>query len=72
MVKKRFISGAVCPHCEARDTIVLLMDQREQIECVNCGYHDVRPTAEQLAEQQATPAQPDDMGVVTFKPFTSS
>lgn len=40
-VKKRFIAGAVCPACEAMDTIKMWdVDGVPHRECVACGYAD--------------------------------
>ena len=38
-IKKRFIAGAICPHCKASDSLMLYMENNvENIECVYCGY----------------------------------
>ncbi len=38
---KRFIAGAVCPRCEAMDTIrVYQEDDKDFRECVKCGFSD--------------------------------
>lgn len=38
---KRFISGAVCPACQAMDSIRLWdMDEVSHRDCVQCGYSD--------------------------------
>lgn len=40
MQRKRFIAGAVCPQCQAQDT--LAVGQEEQVDvviCIKCGYH---------------------------------
>lgn len=40
-VKKRFIAGAVCPACEAQDTIKMWdVDDVPHRECVACGFAD--------------------------------
>lgn len=40
-VKKRFIAGAVCPACEAQDTIKMWdVDGVPHRECVACGFAD--------------------------------
>ena len=40
-IKKRFIAGAVCPACEALDTILMWsVDDVPHRECVTCGYAD--------------------------------
>ncbi|MFP2768556.1 YheV family putative zinc ribbon protein [Oceanisphaera sp. KMM 10153] len=37
--KKRFIAGAVCPRCNAMDTMMLYMEHGvEKVECVGCGH----------------------------------
>lgn len=37
--KKRFIAGAVCPHCKATDSLMLYMENNvEKVECVRCDY----------------------------------
>ncbi len=65
MLKKRFIAGAKCPKCQAQDRIVMMTtDSDEWIECIECDYSERRPT-EVEAE---TPALPDEIGVVQFKP----
>ena len=39
--KKRFIAGAVCPKCAARDRIVMYSVDGQQIrECVECDFKD--------------------------------
>ena len=43
MIKKRFISGAVCPKCQEMDTLRWWQEQGvEFIECVACSHHDQR------------------------------
>jgi uncharacterized metal-binding protein (TIGR02443 family) len=38
-IKKRFIAGAICPHCKASDSLMLYMENNvEKLECVYCGY----------------------------------
>ena len=38
---KRFIAGAVCPHCAAMDTLVMYKDSGKDFrECVSCGFID--------------------------------
>ncbi len=40
-VKKQFIAGAVCPACEAMDTIRMWkVGQTPHRDCVNCGFAD--------------------------------
>lgn len=38
-IKKRFIAGAICPHCKATDTLMLYMENNvEKVQCVVCDY----------------------------------
>lgn len=40
-VKKQFIAGAVCPACEAMDTIRMwTQDGTQHRDCVQCGFSD--------------------------------
>ncbi len=64
-IRRLFIAGAQCPACQLEDKLQLCReDEREWIECVRCGYQDVRPTEVTMKEPDA----PDDSGVVKFKP----
>ena len=64
-IKRRFIAGAKCPKCQALDRIVMLTSgEAEWIECIECAYSEKRPT--HVEEQQ--PAEPDEIGVIQFKP----
>lgn len=64
-IKKRFIAGARCTKCNAMDRVVMLTSATDEwIECIECGYTEKRPT--EVASN--TPPQPDDVGVVQFKP----
>lgn len=39
MARKRFIAGAVCPHCQEKDTLTLWWQGGvEGVECVECGF----------------------------------
>lgn len=47
---KRFIAGAICPACQAQDTLALWAstgadanDSADVVECVVCGYKMCRP-----------------------------
>ena len=65
-VKRRFIAGAKCPKCQAVDCVVMLSSgENEWIECVDCGYEENRPTQ---VEDLHSPAEPDEIGVIQFKP----
>ncbi|EMI8961618.1 YheV family putative zinc ribbon protein [Acinetobacter baumannii] len=68
-MKKRFIAGAKCPKCEAIDRIVMLTTTEDEwIECIECGYSENRPTH---IDERETPAIPDEIGVIQFKPRRS-
>lgn len=65
-IKRRFIAGAKCPKCQALDRIVMLTSgEAEWIECIECGYEENRPT---YIEEPESPAVPDEIGVIQFKP----
>lgn len=65
-IKRRFIAGAKCPKCQALDRIVMLTSgEAEWIECIECGYEENRPTH---IEKPESPAVPDEIGVIQFKP----
>lgn len=39
-IRKRFIAGAVCPDCNAMDTLAVWHEEHtERVECIQCGYH---------------------------------
>lgn len=39
MQRKRFIAGAVCPQCQAQDTLAVGREEgTEVVVCVKCGY----------------------------------
>ncbi len=48
---KRFVAGAVCPHCGAQDSVRLWRNeaQREQRDCVACGWQE---TLDEATDQQ--------------------
>jgi uncharacterized metal-binding protein (TIGR02443 family) len=40
-IRKRFIAGAVCPACQAQDTLKMwTQDGTPHRECLSCGYSD--------------------------------
>nr|WP_086020060.1 YheV family putative zinc ribbon protein [Shewanella halifaxensis] len=40
-VKKRFVAGAKCPKCQAKESIVLFKENGiETVECVECDYRE--------------------------------
>ncbi|NMH65342.1 YheV family putative zinc ribbon protein [Shewanella salipaludis] len=48
-IKKRFVAGAKCPTCGAKDSILLFKENGvETIECVECDYRE-QQTDEKLA-----------------------
>ncbi len=68
-IKRRFIAGVKCPKCEAVDRVVMLTSADDEwIECIECGYSENRPTH---VEQPEIPAEPDEIGVIQFKPRRS-
>ncbi len=37
--RKRFIAGAVCPECQAQDTLAMWReDNVDVVQCVQCGH----------------------------------
>jgi uncharacterized protein len=51
--KKRFIAGAVCPRCQAMDTIVKYREGDADFrECAVCGFVDEAKFQPQLRELQ--------------------
>lgn len=50
---KRFIAGAVCPHCAEMDKIMMFTTDEGQFrECVACGFSDQQAELEEAAELQ--------------------
>ncbi|UJF21738.1 YheV family putative zinc ribbon protein [Shewanella sp. OMA3-2] len=40
-IKKRFVAGAKCPKCGAKDSILLFKENNiETIECTECDYRE--------------------------------
>lgn len=38
-MRKRFIAGATCPHCQAKDTLALWKENNiDVVECVKCSH----------------------------------
>ncbi|MCL1126162.1 YheV family putative zinc ribbon protein [Shewanella surugensis] len=61
-IKKRFVAGAKCPKCQAKDSIVLFKENGiETIECTDCDYRE-----QQTDDKVAKKATGDVIGV--FKP----
>ncbi|RCU43784.1 MULTISPECIES: YheV family putative zinc ribbon protein [Corallincola] len=62
--RKRFIAGATCPECQQQDTIMVYFeDDVEQIACVACDYHALRPEQGESGGPVA-----DDQLIGIFKP----
>ncbi|KAE8176909.1 YheV family putative metal-binding protein [Photobacterium carnosum] len=68
MVKKRFIAGAICPNCQALDTLRWWQQHDvEHIECVQCQHIDTRlPQAVKESEQLSSITKQQVIGI--FKP----
>lgn len=50
--RKRFIAGAVCPECQAKDTLAVWQDQGvDNVICVVCGFTQ-RQTGQTTAENR--------------------
>ncbi|MEH0667306.1 YheV family putative metal-binding protein [Vibrio scophthalmi] len=63
-MKKRFIAGASCPHCQAQDTLRWWIENNiEWVECVECQHTDQRKPQ----EVEKTPHAGQDM-IGIFKP----
>ena len=62
--KKRFIAGAVCPKCDAMDTLMLFIENDiEQVECVQCKHRFTEPK-----EQGGGSQRQFDQVIGVFKP----
>ncbi|MGF1724592.1 YheV family putative zinc ribbon protein [Photobacterium nomapromontoriensis] len=68
MVKKRFIAGATCPSCHCQDRLRWRQKHDvEQVECVECGYRDVRvPQSVEQSQQLSLQTKQHVIGI--FKP----
>ncbi len=54
-IKKRFIAGAVCPKCQAMDSIrVYRIEKVEVQECIHCDYQE-----QQVFETGGAPKKPE-------------
>ncbi|EOW6410131.1 YheV family putative zinc ribbon protein [Cronobacter sakazakii] len=50
-VRKRFIAGAVCPKCQAQDSLAMWREnQVDIVECVKCG-HQMRAADKEVREK---------------------
>lgn len=67
--RKRFISGAVCPHCKATDSMmVYIEDEQEHVTCVECDYSmsEADMQKEESGKKSANVSRDQVIGV--FKP----
>lgn len=63
-MRKRFIAGAVCPTCQAQDTLAVgREDDVEVVVCVKCGYRQ-----SQTDEPVAAPAPQANEIIGIFRP----
>ncbi|TPH15228.1 YheV family putative zinc ribbon protein [Litorilituus lipolyticus] len=63
-IKKRFIAGAICPKCNALDTMALTKeDGVEKVTCVSCGEQMV-----QAEEQVEKEVRQHEQVIGVFKP----
>lgn len=75
-VRRMFLAGVKCPGCDLEDKLQICLDndpeaeRAEWVECVRCGYTDVRP--KEVTMKEPDEHHPDDLsdagGVVRFKP----
>ncbi|MDQ8036417.1 MAG: YheV family putative metal-binding protein [Pedobacter sp.] len=70
-VRKQFIAGARCPHCNAEDKVRLCREEtltremlREWIECVACGHVTENPGEPEHPNPTSSPDA--SIGVVRF------
>ncbi|WP_409158793.1 YheV family putative zinc ribbon protein [Pectobacterium sp. B2J-2] len=63
-MRKRFIAGAVCPMCQAQDTLAVgREDDVEVVVCVKCGYRQSQ------ADEPAVAAAPQANEIIgIFRP----
>ncbi|KHS97768.1 hypothetical protein RC90_10845 [Pectobacterium brasiliense] len=64
IMRKRFIAGAVCPTCQAQDTLAVgREDDVEVVVCVKCGYRQSQ------TEEPATASAPQANEIIgIFRP----
>lgn len=62
--RKRFIAGAVCPECQAQDTLAMWReDNVDVVQCVTCGH--LERQADAHAEQHV---RKDEQVIGIFTP----
>ncbi|WP_068544310.1 YheV family putative zinc ribbon protein [Thalassotalea crassostreae] len=63
-MKKRFISGAKCPKCNALDTMALYKEHDvEKVTCVSCDFEMTQPDENVEQEVRST-----EQVIGVFKP----
>ncbi len=56
-MRKRFIAGATCPKCQAKDTLALWTENNiDVVECVKCG-HQMREADKHVRDDVRTNEQ---------------
>ncbi|WP_147200097.1 YheV family putative zinc ribbon protein [Pantoea sp. MBD-2R] len=56
-MRKRFIAGATCPKCQAKDTLALWKENNiDVVECVKCG-HQMREADKHVRDEVRTNEQ---------------
>jgi uncharacterized metal-binding protein (TIGR02443 family) len=50
--RRRFVAGAVCPHCEQMDKIVIDLDTDQRV-CIHCGFAEDRPGLPEAAPKSS-------------------
>ncbi len=56
-MRKRFIAGATCPKCQAKDTLALWKENNiDFVECVKCG-HQMREADKHVRDEVRTNEQ---------------
>lgn len=50
-MRKRFIAGAACPHCQKKDTLAMWRENNvDVVECVKCG-HQMREADKEVRDE---------------------
>ncbi len=67
-IKKRFIAGAVCPKCQAMDSIrIYRIETVEVQECIHCDYQEQQVFATAVDPKKAkTPS--DQIAIRIIEP----
>ena len=72
--KRRFVAGAVCPHCSEMDKIVVYNEEGKDFrECVACGFKDemhFKPVRRELDTRvNQTEEEKENIQAVKIIPF---